>query len=303
MNSLKENNTKVSIGLPVYNGERFIRKRIESILSQTLKEFELIVSDNASTDATSTICKEFASKDNRIRYFRQENNIWIARNFKYVLDQACSEYFVWTGVDDIWLPEFLEENVKVLKDCDRFVGSIGKIKQYGKKRISKPPRYLKNIRYVSYDNYPKSGKYEDLIRFYLRLITSENIYAVFRTEQIRKSFVQKPMVLGDKAVMLNILKYGEINIINKILMYRYSEGFSVSTPLLKRLKQLNEGRIFGFIFSLLPFTLWCLKNLGLKIFFQNLDYFLYINYARGKLLLKLFARKIQNKIVKKGTSD
>jgi len=134
-------------------------------------------------------------------------------------------------------------------------------------------------------------------------LISENIYAVFRTEQIRKSFFQKPMALGDKSILLSVLKYGEINIINKILMYRYTEGFSVSTPLLKRLKQLNEGRIFSFIFSLLPFTLWCLKNLGLKIFFQNLDYFLYLNFAREKLLLKLFARKIQNKIVKKGTSD
>ncbi len=294
--------SKVSIGLPVYNGEKFLKKRLDSILSQTLETFELIISDNASTDSTSQICKEYAKKDKRIIYERQKKNMGISWNFNYVLEKAKCEYFVWAAVDDIWLPEFLEENVKVLKDCDRFVGSIGKIKKYGKKINSKPHRYLKNIRYVSYNNYPKSGKYEDLIRFYLRLVTSENIYAVFRIEQIRKSFFQKPMALGDKAIMLNVLKYGEVNIINKILMYKYSEGFSVSTPLLKRLKQLNEGRIFGHIFSLLPFTLWCFKNLGLKIFFQNLDYFLYLNFVREKKIFKLYARKMLNKIVKKGDS-
>jgi len=294
---------KVSIGLAVYNGEKFLKKRLDSILSQTLETFELIISDNASTDSTSQICKEYAKKDKRIIYERQKKNMGIIWNYNYVLEKAKCKYFVWAAVDDIWLPEFLEENVKVLKDSDRFVGSVGKIKQYGKKRIAKPPRYLKNIRYVSYDSYPKSGKYEDLIRFYLRLVTSENIYAVFRIEQIRKSYVQKPMALGDKATVLNVLKYGEINIINKILMFRYTKGFSVSTPLLERLKQLNEGRIFGVVFSLLPFTLWCLKNLGLKIFFQNLDYFLYLNFTRENLLLKLFARKIQNKIVKNGAPD
>ena len=116
---------KVSIGLPVYNGEKFLKKRLDSILSQTLETFELIISDNASTDSTSDICKEFASNDTRIHYFRQENNIGAIRNFKYVLDKALCDYFIWASVDDIWLPEFLEKNIKVLENDKNVVGSIG----------------------------------------------------------------------------------------------------------------------------------------------------------------------------------
>jgi len=115
------NSLKISIGLPVYNGEKFIHKRIESILSQTLHNFELIISDNASTDKTSLICKEFASKDNRIRYFIQERNMEMVWNFNFVLDKAKCDYFVWAGVDDVWLPEFLEENIKALENDKKSV--------------------------------------------------------------------------------------------------------------------------------------------------------------------------------------
>ena len=66
---------KISIGLPVYNGENHIRKNLDSILAQTFKDFELIISDNASTDSTPAICKEYAKKDKRIRYIKQEKNI------------------------------------------------------------------------------------------------------------------------------------------------------------------------------------------------------------------------------------
>ena len=84
----------VSIGMPVYNGEKFIRKCIESILDQTNRNFELIISDNASTDSTREICEKFAKQDNRIRYFRQESNIGIHKNFNFVLKQAKNAIFV-----------------------------------------------------------------------------------------------------------------------------------------------------------------------------------------------------------------
>ena len=69
----------VSIGLPVYNGETFLKDTLESILQQTFSNFELIISDNASTDATEKICKSFASKDERIRYHRNESNLGLLK--------------------------------------------------------------------------------------------------------------------------------------------------------------------------------------------------------------------------------
>ena len=84
-------NVKLSIGMPVYNGELFIERAIESILAQTFTDFELIISDNASTDSTQEICQNFSKKDDRIRIFKQEKNIGVHRNFYFLLSQAKGE--------------------------------------------------------------------------------------------------------------------------------------------------------------------------------------------------------------------
>lgn len=99
----------VSIGMPVYNGERFIREALDSLLAQTFADFELIISDNASTDATASICGQYAKQDSRIRYLRQESNIGAAANFRFVLDQAVAPYFMWAACDDKWSSDWLEE--------------------------------------------------------------------------------------------------------------------------------------------------------------------------------------------------
>src|SRR5207245_5286947 len=120
---------RVSVGLPVYNGEKFLRKRLDSVLEQTFENFELIISDNASTDATLVICMEYSKKDKRIRYIRQEKNMGLTWNFNFVLQEAKGEYFVWAAVDDHWYPTFLEKNVKNLESNKNIVGSISKVKR------------------------------------------------------------------------------------------------------------------------------------------------------------------------------
>ena len=119
---------KISIGLPVYNGEKFLRTRLETILSQTFHDIELIISDNVSTDLTAKICEEFIKNDLRIKYTRQKTFLSGIENFGYVLEQAKSEFFVWTGVDDVWEPKFLEKNVKVLEEDNNIIGSISDVK-------------------------------------------------------------------------------------------------------------------------------------------------------------------------------
>ncbi len=75
---------KVTIGLPVYNGEKFLNEKIDSLLKQTFSDFEIIISDNASSDNTKIICEKYLKKDNRIKYYRQEKNIGV-RSFVYIL--------------------------------------------------------------------------------------------------------------------------------------------------------------------------------------------------------------------------
>jgi glycosyltransferase involved in cell wall biosynthesis len=99
---------RVSIGMPVYNGEKFICKALDALLSQTFSDFELIISDNASTDNTEAICREYATRDSRIRYVCQEKNQGPLANFQYVLDEAVGEYFMWAAVDDFWEPVCVE---------------------------------------------------------------------------------------------------------------------------------------------------------------------------------------------------
>jgi glycosyltransferase involved in cell wall biosynthesis len=105
----------VSIGMPAYNAERFIREALDSLLSQSFGHFELIISDNASTDATGAICGEYATRDQRIRYFRQSENCGVVNNFEFVLNEARGEYFMWTACDDmVASPDYLKELVKVI---------------------------------------------------------------------------------------------------------------------------------------------------------------------------------------------
>jgi glycosyltransferase involved in cell wall biosynthesis len=105
----------VSIGLPVHNGERHVAEAIESILAQTFADFELIISDNASTDATPSICQAYAARDRRVRYHRQERNVGASQNFNFVFHQSRGRYFKWAAHDDLIRPRFLEKCLAALE--------------------------------------------------------------------------------------------------------------------------------------------------------------------------------------------
>ncbi len=108
---------RVSVGLPVYNGERYLEQALQSLLAQTFEDFELIVSDNGSTDATPAICRDYAGRDPRVRYLRSPENRGAAWNFNHVFARARGEYFKWAAHDDLCLPALLERCVAVL-DAD-----------------------------------------------------------------------------------------------------------------------------------------------------------------------------------------
>jgi len=105
---------RVSIGMPVRNGEPYLTAAIESLLSQTFDDFELIVCDNASTDGTEVICRRFAAQDPRVRYYRNDNNLGAARNFNLCYYLARGELFKWAASDDVCAPEFLASCVAAL---------------------------------------------------------------------------------------------------------------------------------------------------------------------------------------------
>lgn len=105
---------RVSIGMPVYNGENFIEAALRSILAQTCREFELVVSDNASTDRTEDICRAYASLYPRIRYYRGDHNIGPARNANRTFLLSSGPYFKLAAHDDVLAPDFIEKCAGVL---------------------------------------------------------------------------------------------------------------------------------------------------------------------------------------------
>lgn len=108
---------RVSIGLPVYNGETYLGLAIDSILVQTFTDFELVICDNCSTDRTQEICERYAKQDERVRYYRNPKNLGAGPNYDRTFELSTGEYFKWMAHDDLIGPEFLEKCVAAL-DAD-----------------------------------------------------------------------------------------------------------------------------------------------------------------------------------------
>jgi glycosyltransferase involved in cell wall biosynthesis len=104
----------VSIGLPVCNGQNYLKQTIKSILDQSYTDFEIIIVDNASTDETEKICRKFEKSDSRVSYYRNKSNIGAPANYNRVMQYARGEYFKWAAHDDLLAPEYLEKCVDVL---------------------------------------------------------------------------------------------------------------------------------------------------------------------------------------------
>lgn len=125
---------RVSVGLAVFNGEKYVEEALDSVLAQTYTNFELIISDNASTDRTAQICDAYAAKDHRIRYYRNEKNLGAARNFNRVFELSSGEYFKLIAHDDVIAPEYIRKCVSVLDSDPSFVlcyTKAGRIDEHG----------------------------------------------------------------------------------------------------------------------------------------------------------------------------
>jgi glycosyltransferase involved in cell wall biosynthesis len=128
---MRDDKPLVTIGLPVFNGENYLEGALDSILAQTHSDFELIISDNASTDRTEEICRAYAAKDERIRYFRNETNLGAVKNFNRAFELSSGEYFKWAAHDDLIAPDFLIKCVKVLDQDPTVVLCYSKVKFIG----------------------------------------------------------------------------------------------------------------------------------------------------------------------------
>jgi len=112
---------RLSIGLPVYNGDRYLAESLDALLGQSYEDFELIISDNASTDGTADICRRYGKRDSRIRYIGQPVNIGLARNHNFVFGQAAGPLFKWASYDDLYARDLLQRCIDALDEDPRVV--------------------------------------------------------------------------------------------------------------------------------------------------------------------------------------
>jgi len=224
----------VSIGMPVYNGQAYVREAIESLLAQTHHSIELIVSDNASTDDTPAIVTALARGDNRIRYCRGEVNRGVVWNFRHVLHLASGEYFMWASHDDRWLARFIEANLLAIQNDDRRIASMSRVRA-----ITSPP-------YVTADTYPLVGEPADNVRDYLRHPGGNcRMYGLFRRESLLQSVGEEVLWAFDWLWMVRALRYGHFHEVPEVLMERRLGGESHDkAAAVRRYNPMLVGRLF-----------------------------------------------------------
>ena len=106
---------RLSIGLPVYNGQHLLARALDSLLAQTFRDFEIIISDNASSDSTPQICRAYARRDRRIRYVRNSRNLGAIANFNRVFELSRAPLFKWAAHDDLYRETYLERCIRLLE--------------------------------------------------------------------------------------------------------------------------------------------------------------------------------------------
>jgi glycosyltransferase involved in cell wall biosynthesis len=192
----------VSVGLFVYNGERFIEQSLCSILNQTFTDFELIISDNASTDRTGEIAQAYAQRDSRIRYYRAEKNMGAGWNARRVYEFATGKYFKWAAVDDLLEPDLLRRCVEVLEEDPDCVVVYARTKE-----IDENGTFIKN--YIT----PIKTDYNDPVaRFREMLMTGGcmcyQIFGVMRMSALSRIPPQGIYVNGDGVLLARMSLLG-----------------------------------------------------------------------------------------------
>lgn len=204
---------RVSIGLPVYNGERYLAAALDSLLAQTFADFELIICDNASTDATQAICADYAARDPRIRYIREPANTGAVRNHNRTIELAQGEFFKWAAHDDVYAPEFVERCVRHLDTHPQTVLAFTRsrfIDQHGAP-LADYPHPL---------NLASPSRSERFLGYVCANHVMVEDYGVVRTSVLRKTPLLGNFVWSDMVLFSELALYGPFFEVPEILFFR-----------------------------------------------------------------------------------
>lgn len=211
--SISTGTPKATIGLPVYNGENYLRESIDSILAQTFTDFELIISDNASTDQTEAICRAYVAADPRVHYTRNETNLGASRNYNQLVSLARGQYFKWGAHDDLCAPQFLERCVQLLDQDESIVIAHTKVVDIDDQG--------KVIRYR--ETKPDLNRSKAAERFYQCICVPHPQTAVFgliRTDVLRKTRLIGAFSSSDRILLGELALYGRFQEVPDYLFFK-----------------------------------------------------------------------------------
>lgn len=215
----KNGSVSVHIGMPVYNGARFIGEALRSLSDQSFGDWELVVADNASTDETEDICREFAKADSRIKYVRHEQNIGAPKNFRYVLEQATAPYFMWAAADDVWGPDFIGNCFKRLTarpDCGMAFTGLEVIDSFGQiiRHCPDIPGFSGGPEFTTIARYVWSPEFHGKANL---------IYSLYRTELCKAAHNRFPFTLdwgGDMCFNLAAMTMGGVDVVSDVHFFK-----------------------------------------------------------------------------------
>lgn len=203
---------RVSIGLPVHNGERYLSKAIDALLAQSFTDFELIISDNASTDGTEEICRRYQALDGRIRYFRQPVNIGAAANHNFVVERARGEYFKWASHDDLYGRDLLLRCVEALDANPSVV-----LSHTWEAFIDAEGNILRRVDYrLATDSPSAPERFSDC----LFVQGGDDIYGAMRTDILRRTPLHGSYHHAERTVVAEMSLYGPFYQVPEVLYFR-----------------------------------------------------------------------------------
>ena len=201
---------RVAIGVPVFNGEAVLPAALDSLLAQTFQDFEIVISDNASTDATAAICAEYAARDPRIRVVRQERNIGAVPNFNAVFHLGRAPLFKWQACDDVCDPTYLAKAVALLDSRPDAVWCHSRSSHIGPDgRLLDDPETL-DVSYAERDVASPSERFAAVL---LGADGCLDCYGLFRTDALRRTALYEPLYGAEKPMMAEVAllgRYAEI---------------------------------------------------------------------------------------------
>ena len=226
----------VSIGLPVYNGERDLPRALDSLLTQDYDNFEIVISDNASNDGTRRICEEYAARDARIKLSFNATNIGIIANFERVLETANGKYFMWAAHDDLRSKSFVRSMVEELEshsDASVAMSAVERLHESGSSHDV--------VRFKD-DANPNS-----MTTFALAMALAHGsphhlfIYGLFRRDFLRRAFKNFPSVIAsDRLMMIQIAMSTRFRYVDEVLHTRFIND----EPIAVRYKNEEFGRVW-----------------------------------------------------------